>query len=174
MIQYMQHCSKRRFLQNNVINIRQSGWCLGSRDGGNIKLNFCSVHPPDDVDNRQEDHRDRHHIQKFSGRNMILDHPEIDPEQLIGYTFVVERPSGNYRAEVVQQIEDNHDKFIVKVGDSGREKILHYNDLISEIEKAREQGDKEEKIWTFDTILDHYKEGDKHEVQVQWDDGDVT
>ena len=65
-----------------------------------------------------------------------VNYPEIDPEQLIGYTFVVERPSGNYRAEVVQQIEDNHDKFIVKVGDSGREEILHYNDLISEIEKA--------------------------------------
>ena len=101
-----------------------------------------------------------------------VNYPEIDMEQLVGFTFVKQDGEEHYRAEVIKHLEELDDKYLVKVGDSGREEIMHYNDLVEEWEKN--QSNQNEDIWTFKEIIDHRRRNRKNEVKVLWDDDTET
>ena len=99
-------------------------------------------------------------------------YPEIDIEQLIGFTFVKQDGKEQYRAEVIKHLEELEDKYIVKVGDSGREEIMHYNDLVEEYVKQQNQSEVD--IWTFKEIIGHRRKNRRNEVLVLWDDDSET
>ena len=48
---------------------------------------------------------------------------------------------------------------------------IDYDDLMNEWEKTQNEGDPDEKIWTFQKILDHRTVGKLKEVKILWDDG---
>ena len=102
-------------------------------------------------------------------------YPTVDPEELIGFTYVQEKENVNYRAEVLKQLETDRDKYLVKIGDSGREEIMHYNELLHEWEKAEaKKNDPNERLWTFKEIIDHRQRSNKNEVKILWEDDTET
>ena len=125
----------------------------------------------EDVD--EEEERKQVIFSESDVRDNVV-YPEVDPQELIGFRFVHEREDGNYRVEVVEQLEEQTDKYLVKVGGSGREEILHYNDIIREWEKAQNADDNEDKPWTYEDIIDHRKRGRMNEIKVLWEDGSET
>lgn len=89
--------------------------------------------------------------------------------------YVQEKENVNYRAEVLKKLEDERDKYLVKIGDSGREEIMHYNELLHEWEKAEaKKNDPDEKLWTFKEIIDHHHRSNKNEIKILWEDDTET
>ena len=43
--------------------------------------------------------------------------PTVDPEQLLGFTYIKKEDDGNYRSEVTGRCEHNPEKYLVKIGD---------------------------------------------------------
>ena len=101
-----------------------------------------------------------------------VSYPEIDIEQLIGFTFVKQEGEEHYRAEVIKHLEELEDKYLVKVGDSGREEIMHYNDLVEEYEKQQNQSEVD--IWAFKEIIGHRQRNRRNKVLVLWEDDSET
>ncbi len=99
-------------------------------------------------------------------------YPEINPEEIIGFKFIKGRGDDAYHAEVLSQLEENRDKYIVKIGDSGREEIFHYNHILQEIDKS--QNKNEEGIHIFKEIIDHRRKANRNEVKVLWGDDTET
>ena len=94
--------------------------------------------------------------------------PNIDLDNLVGYTFVKDHDGTPHRASVKEYFEDEG-KFLVEFVNGGEE-LMNYNDLIN-IYNAKD--DDAEKLWAYDKILDHRKaKGGKWEVKVLWDTGD--
>ena len=58
-----------------------------------------------------------------------MKYPEIRIDQIIGFKFIKQIGEHHYSAEVLEQLEDDEDSYRVKIGDSGCEEIMHYNDL---------------------------------------------
>ena len=100
--------------------------------------------------------------------------PTVEPYDLIGYKFVKEHDGTPQRATVKELSEDDG-KFLVEFVNGGEE-LMNYADLINIFNKANdEDDDDDDKLWTYDKILDHRKvNGNKWEVKVLWDTGDVT
>ena len=61
-------------------------------------------------------------IKKASDLHQKMKNPSLNPEQLLGFTYIKETDKGNYRAEVVSQCEHDVEKYYVKIGDGEREK----------------------------------------------------
>ena len=100
----------------------------------------------------------------------IHDTPIIDPDDLIGYTFVKDYHGTPQRAEVKEKLDENGNFLIEFV--NGGEDLMNYNDLINIFNAHDQDG---EKLWTYDKILDHRRvKGEQYEVKVLWDTGDVT
>ena len=95
--------------------------------------------------------------------------PTIDPHDLVGYSFVTEQDDLKQRATVTN-VDADVDKVTLTFM-NGSEELLEYNDLINLINARDEDGDN---LHSFNAILDHRRKSRKWEVQVQWDDGDVT
>ena len=102
--------------------------------------------------------------------------PTIDPELLMGFTYIHDEDGDKYRAEVIQRLEDQ-DKYIVKIGDSGKEEIVDYLTLVDhylkEFNEAEEEEDGE-KFWIYKAIIGHRKKGSRWEILVQWEDDTET
>ena len=102
-----------------------------------------------------------------------LRYPVVDPDELIGFTFIKQQDDGEYKAEVIEQIEDS-DKFLLSLGDGEREDIIEYNDLIDAYLARGDDPDEEydgKKAWVFEEILDHRKKRGKYELEIRWADG---
>ena len=91
----------------------------------------------------------------------------IDPNYLLGYSFVTEHNDTQQRATIVDLGMDK-----VTLQFLNRSKALvEYNDLINII---NEQDEDSNGLQSFKQILDHRKTNRNWEVKVAWDDGDVT
>ena len=101
---------------------------------------------------------------------MIFPTIPLSPGNLLGTTFVIPQGGDNYCAEVVDKIDNELDKYLVKIGDSGREEILKYNNLIHAMEKDAEEDDPEVKRCTFKEIVGHCHVQHCNEVEVLWED----
>ena len=106
----------------------------------------------------------------FVSEGVSHDTPTIDPNDLIGYSFVRAHDGTPQRAIVKEQME-KEGKFLVEFVNGGEE-LMHYNDLINHYNAKEDDGNH---FWTYDKILDHRKvNGGKYEVKVLWDTGDST
>ena len=96
--------------------------------------------------------------------------PSIDPDELLGYTFVKEHHGTQQRAEV-KEINKEDGTFLVEFVNGGEE-LMTYNDLINIYNSKMDDGDQ---FWTYEKILDHRKaKGGQLEVKILWDTGDIT
>ena len=102
-----------------------------------------------------------------------MENPSLDPEQLLGFTYIKETDEGNYRAEVVSQCEHDAEKYYVKIGDGEREEIIYFSNILAEWENLVDE-DKESLTWTFKEIMGHKKINGKWFLNVLWEDDTNT
>ena len=116
--------------------------------------------------------------------------PTIDPEDLIGRTFLrlPEEDGQRFRVKIIEAIADNqHDlaerkeniKFRCSVDDGRYEEIVSYNDIINHLENDQT----DHGVWKFKSITAHqgplsagdksYK-GSRWNVLVNWETGEST
>ena len=74
---------------------------------------------------------------------------------MIGFLFTKDHNGFPHKAHVIEQLEDKT-KYLVSLGDSGREEIMTYNDIMNLGEDQLSHCD-EEQAWTFEAILNHRK-----------------
>jgi hypothetical protein len=98
--------------------------------------------------------------------------PSIDPDQIIGHTFISEHAGMKQKAEV-KEMEANGD-YLIEYAD-GNEDHMTYAEIINLLNKSDEDG---HELWTFSKILNHRERtnGGKKtmEVEVLWDMGEQT
>ena len=102
--------------------------------------------------------------------------PIVDPELLLGFTYIKKEDDGNYRAEVTGRCQHDPEKFLVKIGEGDREEMIHYSNLLSEWEQMTQEGNEwsEHKVWVFNGFTGHRKKKGRIEVEVDWSDGPKT
>jgi hypothetical protein len=111
----------------------------------------------------------------------------IDTSDLIGKTFLLEQQEDGtkHRARIVEMIQDHlvnnkeHVRFRLSVNNDQYEQIMAYGELLDHINKDEEQ----EVLWKYKRILGHqgpltsedegYK-GSSYNVQVEWENGEIT
>jgi Reverse transcriptase (RNA-dependent DNA polymerase) len=125
-----------------------------------------------------------------SNSKLLTTSPIIDPDDLIGRTFVMNtQPDGQqFRARIVKLIED-HDyklennkdriKFLLSVNEDTSEEVITYNQLLDYLAKE----DNNDIVWKFKSIILHqgpvspthpdYK-GSMFNVIVEWENGETT
>ena len=114
--------------------------------------------------------------------------PKLSPEELLGLTFIRNRPDGQkVRAKVIKQVHDddaaNHQniKFIIELGQGDLDEIIAYNELSALVEEQREyEVLNPDRAWIYKAIIGHegplnpkhpkYK-GSSYNVLVLWEDG---
>ena len=119
----------------------------------------------------------------------IADTAIIDYDDLIGATFLME-PTENgsiHRAQIAQLV-DEHDeqlrqnperiKYVCKIGNTGDEEILTYNQIMEYLSRADD-----EVVWKYKAIVGHqgplkktdpnYK-GSSYNVKIEWENGETT
>ena len=79
--------------------------------------------------------------------------PTVEPMDLIGYKFVKEHDGTPQRA-IVKELSEEDGKFLVEFVNGGEE-LMNYADLVNIFNKTDEDDD--DKLWTYDKILDHRK-----------------
>ena len=122
--------------------------------------------------------------------------PEFDPDDLMGRTFLLspqengERLRAKVTKKVVEEIEahDGHRipniNFIHDIGDGKVEELITYNQLLDHLEQAEEQDNSmDQELYKFRAIIgregplkvtDPYWKGSKCNVQIEWENGEVT
>ena len=99
--------------------------------------------------------------------------PTFDPEDIIGYKFIMEYGGDKFTARVRERA-DGEDEFWVDIGDSGLEEVLTKQRILEYLNEAREE-DPEESIWSFDDILEHRKTKKwRYELKILWSSGEIT
>jgi hypothetical protein len=97
----------------------------------------------------------------------------IDPDSLIGYSFVGEHAGSTQKVTVNERLTDT--EYEVQYAD-GNEGILTYEEITNFLNHPSEDGTE---VWTFQKILDHKitKQGNgkqEMKVKVLWDTGEET
>ena len=125
-----------------------------------------------------------------NGENFHPPMPLIDPDDLIGCTFITSpnEQGEQFRARIVWAVEDHdadlqnhpdHIKFVCSINNDQYEEIMAYNDIIQHIEKD----DGEENIWKFKRITAHEGpltkshpnwKGSSFNVMIEWENGEIT
>jgi hypothetical protein len=130
--------------------------------------------------------------------------PVIDPSELIGRTFLMDKEYGQqHHAQVLNVIDEEeickrigeherelfrqpgHVQFVCCVNDGAYEEILSYNELMDYIEKDEQQHqDKDGNgFWNFKHIVGHESpfrtsnpeyKGSRYNVLVEWENGEIT
>jgi hypothetical protein len=130
--------------------------------------------------------------------------PVIDPSELIGRTFLMDKEDGQqHRARILNVIDEEeickrigeherelfrqpgHVQFVCSVNDDAYEEILSYNELMDYIEKDEQQHqDKDGNgFWNFKHIVGHEGpfrtsdpeyKGSRYNVLVEWENGEIT
>jgi hypothetical protein len=123
------------------------------------------------------------------GKDEVVVLPIVHPEELTGRTFLVPIEDGQvHRAKIVQAIEEQqyaasldptHLKFCCSMNEDEYEEILSYQEIIDYLEKDEDNP----VVWKFKKIVSHqgpltpnspgYK-GSSYNVQVEWENGEVT
>ena len=114
----------------------------------------------------------------------------VDTSELIGKTFLMEgdKEGTTHRARIVEMVEDQryahlnskeHTKFRVSVNNDTYEDIMTYGEILTFLNKDEEQ----EVLWRYKSILGHQGplistdegyNGSTYNVQVEWENGEVT
>ena len=148
---------------------------------------LCGESPDDVIKDDVIKSRDDHNP---SDSKLHTTSPIIDPEDLIGRTFVMDsQPDGQQsRARIVKLIED-HDyklennkdriKFLLSINEDTSEEVITYNQLLDYLAKE----DNNNIVWKFKSITSHqgplspthpdYK-GSMFNVMVEWENGEIT
>jgi len=130
--------------------------------------------------------------------------PIIDPSELIGRTFLMDKEDGQrHRARILNVIDEEeickrldkherelfrqpgHVQFVCSVNDDAYEEILSYNELMDYIEKDEQQHQDEDGngLWKFKRVIGHegpFKpsdpeyKGSRYNVLVEWENGEIT
>jgi hypothetical protein len=130
--------------------------------------------------------------------------PVIDPSELIGRTFLMDKEEGQRNCarilnvideeEICKRIGEHkrelfwqpgHVQFVCSVNDDAYEEILSYNELMDYIEKDEQQHqDKDGNgFWNFKHIVGHEGpfrnsdpeyKGSRYNVVVEWENGEIT
>jgi hypothetical protein len=130
--------------------------------------------------------------------------PVIDPSELIGCTFLMDKQDGQQHcARILNVIDEEeickhigkherelfrqpgHVQFVCSVNDDNYEEILSYNELMDYIEKDEQQHqDKDGNgFWNFKHIVSHERpfrtsdpeyKGSRYNVLVEWENGEIT
>ena len=115
--------------------------------------------------------------------------PIVDPEELIGRTFLVPQEDGQqFRARIVELVEDHESltaqgsdllKFKCSMNDDSFEEVLSYHQILEYLEKDAD----DPTIWKFKRIVSHqgpldknHKDynGSSYNVRIEWENGEVT
>jgi hypothetical protein len=129
--------------------------------------------------------------------------PVIDPSELIGRTFLMDKEDGQQHCarilnvideeEICKRISEHkrelfrhpgHVQFICSVNDDDYEEILSYNELMDYIEKDKQQHQDEDGngFWNFKHIVGHEGpfrtsdpeyKGSRYNVLVEWENGEI-
>ena len=75
--------------------------------------------------------------------------PLVDPEKLIGYSFLGEHAGEKQKVTITEKLDD--DEFRVEYA-GGKEGEITYDEIMNFINKKQEEGDE---LWTFKEILNH-------------------
>ena len=114
----------------------------------------------------------------------------VDTSELVGRTFLMDkREDGQrHRARIVEAIEEHnlslkddkdHKRFRLSVNDDQYEELMSYNDIIAHLERDQE----ESVLWKFKRIIGHQGplaatdpdyNGSNYNVQVEWENGEIT
>ena len=108
--------------------------------------------------------------------------PTIDPETIIGRTFLMEREVDGtvHRAEVTKRIaamEGEAEQYLVKLGDGTRQDVMTYDAVIEAIDRqltAEAEKSDEDTIWIFKEVMGHRKVKQVWEVLMKWEDDSET
>jgi hypothetical protein len=130
--------------------------------------------------------------------------PVIDPSELIGRTFLMDKEDGQrHRARILNVIDKEeickrigehecelfrqpgHMQFVCSVNDDDYEEILSYNELMNYIEKDEQQhqDDNGNGFWNFKHIVgqegpfrtsDPEYKGSRYNVLIEWENGEIT
>ena len=95
--------------------------------------------------------------------------PIIDPDTLIGFSFVGKQ-NGVEMKKTVKSYDEDTNEFELKTPMGGTE-WMAYNRLIQEY---NEENDAEEQFWAFNKIRAHRTKKGRIEVQVEWTTGEIT
>ena len=98
--------------------------------------------------------------------------PTVDPKEVIGRTFIKNVQGQPHKFKVIEETDEH--KYLCQIGDSHREEILNYNEIMDHANHKRNREEYEE-TFAFDNILQHRKGKDrKYEVLVQWVKGETS
>ena len=104
--------------------------------------------------------------------------PEIDPESLVGKTFLMSREVDGtvVRAEVTKRLEAQDgetDLHLVRLGDETVTDVMAYDAVVRKVHEQLEQGD--DGYWSFKKVVDHRKTTNGvREIRMKWeDDSDI-
>ena len=121
--------------------------------------------------------------------------PVFDPIDIIGRTFLSEpqEDGQRFRVRIVRALDDHvrelsqqpdRLQFVCSVNDDQFEEIMSYNDILQHLERTQAEDDVDgNTVWRFKRISGHqgplsrndpdYK-GSSYNVQVEWENGEVT
>ena len=98
--------------------------------------------------------------------------PTVDPKEVIGRTFIKNVQGQLHKFKVIEETDEQ--KYLCQIGDSHREEILNYNEIMDHVNRKRNCEECEE-TFSFDNILQHRKGRDrKYEVLVWWVTGETS
>ena len=122
--------------------------------------------------------------------------PTLDPSDLIGRTFLLqpEHNGERHRAKVTRQVleiidQDNDQRveninFILDIGNGKVEELISYNQLLEHLENAQDHDmGMDRELYRFRAIIGHQGPllasdpdwtGSKYNVQVEWENGEIT
>ena len=168
-----------KIIFRSVIRSAKDPKTQNKRAEGDIKDN-----PPSIIRSRIDDN-----VGKQQGTNdtNLFSMPIVDPEDLIGRTFLVPTDDGQvHRAKIVECVQEHLDKtksehlrFRCSINNDKYEEIMSYNDIITYLEKDAENP----VLWKFKKIVSHQGPIDKnhpdyngssYNVRVEWENGELT
>ena len=98
--------------------------------------------------------------------------PTFNPNDILGRQFIKRLHGEPHKAEVIETLEE--DKYLVRIGDGGREEILAYNEILNFLEE-QEKDKEQDNSFIFEEIPDHRLNNKrKYEVLVKWQTGEET
>jgi hypothetical protein len=130
--------------------------------------------------------------------------PVIDPSELIGCTFLMDKEDGQqHHAQILNVIDEEeickhigeherelfrqpgHIQFVCSINDDDYEEILSYNELMDYIEKDEQQHQDKDgnEFWNFKHIVSHEGpfrtsdpeyKGSRYNVLIEWENGEIT
>ena len=95
--------------------------------------------------------------------------PIIDPDTLIGISYVGQHQGVDMKKTVTEYNEEKDEFTVVRI--TGDEELVSYNKMLDVYNREE---DPEEKLWTFNEITDHRTQAGKQQVEILWTNGETS